>query len=310
MTLGFYSPETVAESAYGFHKELVVNPSQPVVLEIVLSNGNIRVLYSHDGEVAITAEGLGPIGDRLDASYFKAAFLVEQDGNRIQVHSVPNQESLQSKSRINYRIDVPYRTEVTSRVDRGSQSFTGVMGPVKAEGGSGDIKASYLSKGLQVEVGSGNLEFEVIGEHAAAKTGSGNISAIRMTQGVDAESGDGDITLTVVGPSTAAITRGTGRIEVAGARGSFDGSTQAGDLHMKAELHGDWRLRSISGTIRMELPPAQKADLDAATDTGAIQLDRDDIAHPQQDTRHFMQKLNGGGPRIEARTGSGRILLR
>jgi hypothetical protein len=300
-----------AQPAHDFQRTLAVNPSEPVVLSVGLARGNLEVLYSRDGQVSITAYGTASEGGKLDAAYLTSIIAVEQSGNRIQLRDVLKAEDMQPRNALHYRIEVPYRTEVRSKVDRGSQAFRGIMGPVEAEGGEGDIMASYLSKGLQVQVESGNLDMEVIGERVAAKTRSGNISCVRLPQGVSAETGDGDITLTVVGPSTATVTNGAGRIEVTGARSSFQGSTQAGDLSIKAEPHGDWRVTSASGTIRMELPPELKADLHAATDSGVLQIDRDDIPKPPPEARHFTQKLSPShGPSIDVHTTSGKILIR
>jgi DUF4097 and DUF4098 domain-containing protein YvlB len=299
-----------AQSDYDFHQTLTVNPSEPVVLSVGLERGDLQVSYSRDGQVSITAHGTAPGGVNLDARYLAAIVAVQQSGNHIQLRDVLKPEDMQARNIVHYRIDVPYRTEVTSKVDRGSQTFRGIMGPVNAEGGDGDITASYLSKGLQAQVESGNLDIEVIGERVAAKTRNGNISGVRLPRGVSAETGDGDITLTVVGPSTATITSGVGRIEVTGARSSFQGSTQGGDLNVKAELRGDWRLHSKSGNVRIALPRAQKADLDASTDSGSLQMDRDDVTKPPPEARSVMEKLNGGGPRVDIHTGSGKILIR
>jgi hypothetical protein len=38
-----------------------------------------------------------------------------------------------------------------------------------------------------------------------------------------------------------------------------------------------------------------------------VQVDREDMAKPAAELRHFNQKINGGGKRIEAHTGSGNI---
>jgi DUF4097 and DUF4098 domain-containing protein YvlB len=288
----------------------MVTPSEPVALNVVLARGDLQIFYSQDGRVSITARGKASDGSKLDASYFKAVLAIEQNGNHIQLRNVRQQGKTQAGDNPHYRIDVPYRTEVTSKVDHGTQTLSGILGPIKAESGTGDIEVSYLSKSLQALVESGNLDLEVIGGHVEAKTGRGNISGTRLAQGVVAESRDGDIRLAVVGPSTATITSGVGRIEVTGARSSFEGSTQGGDLNVKAELHGDWRLHSTSGAIRIELPPALKADLSASTDSGSFEMDRDDVTKPQPEGRNVMQKLNGGGPRIDIHTGSGKILIR
>jgi hypothetical protein len=97
---------------------------------------------------------------------------------------------------------------------------------------------------------------------------------------------------------------------VGGARGSFVGSTDEGDLHVRAIPHDDWQLHSASGSVRLDLPPVAMLELDASTNSGELQVDRDDIAKNDLDLHHFHQKVNGGGKRIEVHTKSGRIVIR
>jgi DUF4097 and DUF4098 domain-containing protein YvlB len=143
-----------------------------------------------------------------------------------------------------------------------------------------------------------------------AKTGNGNISCIRASQGASAETGAGDIVLMVVGPSTAIVKNGSGRIDVAGARGRFIGSTSLGDLHIKAMPYDDWSLNSVSGNIRIELPPGARFDIDAATKVGEIRVDRVDIQRSNDELNSLNQKVNGGGKRIELRTDRSNIVIR
>jgi DUF4097 and DUF4098 domain-containing protein YvlB len=154
------------------------------------------------------------------------------------------------------------------------------------------------------------LDLQVIGEHVEAHAGQGNISCTRAAQGVSADTGDGDISLMVVGPSTATVKKGSGRVDVGGARDSLVVSTDEGDLHVRAIPHDDWQLSSASGNVRLEFPPGAKLELDASTATGEFQVDRDDIARPNPNVRRLSQKVNGGGKRIAVHTGSGRILIR
>jgi hypothetical protein len=298
------SAHVVAE----FHQTLAVSAIEPVTLDIEIARGEVQVLYSRDGQVSITGFAQAS-SSGLNSNYFKAVLTVEQNGNHLKIRHVSNPVYLEEGINVLYRIDVPYRTVVTSKVDNGRQTISGVMGPVKVVTRKGDIKASYLSKGLQAEVETGNLDLEVIGEHVEAKTGKGNISCTRLAQGVTAETEEGDIALMVVGPSTATVKSGTGRIEAGGVRGTFFASTSAGDLHVQAVPHDDWQLTSASGNVRFELPPAARFDLDASTNSGELQINRDDIARPLSDVRHFHQQVNGGGKRIQAHTGSGRIVI-
>jgi DUF4097 and DUF4098 domain-containing protein YvlB len=184
------------------------------------------------------------------------------------------------------------------------------LGPVTAKAGIGDIKASYISKELQAEVESGNVDLQVIGEHVEARTSRGNITGERLAQGINARTGDGDVSLIVVGPSSVIVEKGNGRIEVGGARGALTCSTEGGDLHVQAAPHGYWKLNSASGAIRLDLPPVANFDLDISTDSGEIEFERDDLSKPSSDVHRVSQSVGGGGERIGAHTGSGRITIR
>jgi hypothetical protein len=303
-------PLVVAQFTAEFHRTLAVTATEPVMLEVEIPNGELQILYGRDGQLSISGTAKASADAKLDDNFFPAVLTIEQKGNRFTIRHVPNPVYREEGISVLYRIEVPYRTEVTSRLNQGKQSISGIMGPVKASTGRGDIKALYVSKGLQAEVESGNLDLQVIGGHVEAKAGRGNISCTRIVQGVSTETGDGDITLLVVGPSTATVTRGTGRIDVGGARGSFVGSTDEGDLHVRAIPHDDWHLTSVSGNIRVELPPAAKFELDATTNAGDVLVARQDIAKPDAAVPHLHQQVNGGGKRIDARTNAGTIVIR
>jgi len=297
------------KSTSEFQRTLVVTNTEPVVLHIEIISGDVEVLYNRDGQVSIAGSAQADGDSGLDDNYFSASLTIEQAGNRITLrHSDPGFGH--EKVKVRYRIDVPYRTEVICSVNHGKQSIRGVLGPVAAKAGIGDIKASYISKGLQAEVESGNIDLQVIGEHVEARTNRGNITAERLAQGIDARTGDGDVSLIVVGLSTAVVEKGNGRIEVGGAKGALSCSTEGGDLHVQAVPHGYWKLNSASGVIRLDLPRVANFDLDISDDSGEIQFERDDLAKPSSDVRRVSQRIGGGGERIEVHTVSGRIAIR
>ena len=299
-----------AQSTTQVHRTLATNAAQSLTLDVDVPNGDLQIVYGRDGQVSISGVAKASAGAKLDDSFFSNALNVEQAGNHLTIRHVQNAAYPEEGIKILYRIDVPYRTEVTSRLNHGNQTISGIMGPVRATTDKGDIKASYVSKGLQAEVDDGSLDLQVIGAHVEARTGRGNISCARLEQGISATTGDGDITLMVVGPSTATVKKGNGRIDVGGARGSFVGSTDEGDLHVKAVPHDDWQLQSSSGNIRLELPPATKFEIDASTISGELQVDRDDIAKLTASDRKITQTVNGGGKQIQVHTERGRIVIR
>jgi hypothetical protein len=292
------------------HRTLVVPSTEQVMLDVEVPSGDLQILYGREGQVSIAGFATASADVKLDDNFFPTVLTIEQEENHVTIRHVPEPAYPEKGIGLLYRIDVPYRTAVTSKLDRGKQNISGILGPVKAVTRDGDIKASYVSKGLQARADNGNLDIQVIGEHVEAQTGRGNISCSRVAQGVSAETEDGDITLIVVGPSTATVKKGIGRIDVGGARGSLVGSTDGGDLHVRAIPHDNWQLRSASGNVRLDLPPAAKLELDVSTASGELQVDREDIAKPNSDPHHFYWTLNGGGKRIEVRTVSGRIMIR
>ena len=294
-----------AQSVEPYHRTLTVSTAEPVVLDVDVPRGELQVLYSHEGQVTVTAFPQPSYKATPDKNV-AAAIALDQEGNRIKLRCVPN--SSFDGSGILYRIDVPYRTVVTASIGDGKLAVTGVMGPVQVSTGRGDISVSYVSKELFAQAGAGNLDLQVIGARVEARTGNGNISCTRAAQGIAAETQEGDITLMVVGPATATVKTGTGRINVGGARGSLLGSTDAGELHVKAVPHGDWQLRSASGKVRVELPRGANVELDAASNSGEISVERDDTPQPD-DVHRLNQAVNGGGTRIAAHTDSGRIVI-
>lgn len=298
-----------AQTMPDFRRTLAVTSAETVTLDVDVAVGELQVSYGRDGEVSIAASARSSAPGGVADGFFSAVLRIEQSGNHIKVYT-SDLAAPEERISVLYRIDVPYRTELTSKVKSGKQVITGILGPVDAVTNKGDIKASYISNALEAHVGRGNLDIQVIGGHVDAITDGGNVSCMRLPQGVSAEAGEGDITLMVVGSSTAVVKKGTGRISVGGARGSFTGSTDKGDIYLKAIPHEDWQLSSASGNVRLELPPSAKFELEASTKTGEFQFDRDDITRPKANDLQFRQAINGGGKRIVVHTESGGIVIR
>jgi hypothetical protein len=298
-----------AQFVVEFHRTLPVTVAEAVSLEIVIAKGDLQVAYAREGQVSITAIAQASNGGNLPEDFLTTRLSVERIGNRVEIREQAHDEESHSGVEVAYRIDVPYRTEVHSVLSQGKETVIGVMGPVRARTNKGDIKVSYISKGAVVEAGAGNLDLQVIGERVEAKTGRGDISCLRVAQGLSAETGEGDISLKAVGPSHAIVKRGPGRIDAGGVMGTLVASTDAGDLHVKAAPHDDWQLSSVSGTVRVELPPRARFELDVGTVSGEVDVHRNDIEVPGVEVRRFHQKVNGGGKHVVVRAQNGRIVI-
>ncbi len=288
-----------------FHRTLGVSLAEAVSLQVDLLDGDLRIAYARDGEVSISVSAQSAFS--IDPESLSTRLVIAQSGDRVEVREQPGADSPNLK--LAYAIDVPYRTEVHASVGHGKQTITGIMGPVNAEVGDGDVDLSYVSLGVSAQARTGNLSFEVVGGRIEAHTGQGNITCLRAPRGINAETQDGDISLAVVGASTAVVKSGHGRIDAGGVRGELLASTSAGDLHVKAIPHEDWQLSSRSGTVRIELPPASCFDLDAMSDSGGVVIARDDLDKTTVGDRWLKRKANGGGKRVQVRTESGRIVV-
>jgi len=297
-----------AQSRREFHRVFEVSLADSVILDVQLSRGSLEIAYGREGQVSITASTNNESSKALSEDPFTNHLIVSVNGNHLEIRDVPDVPA-DPDYNFAYRIDVPHRTEVRSFVQRGSETINGVAGPVEARTEDGGIKISYVSQTVRARTEAGNIDVQVVGGPVEAKAKRGNISCVRCLQGVDVETEDGDISLAVIGPSRANVRRGTGGIKVGGIRGSFIGSTAAGELYVRAVPHSDWQLSSVSGSVRIELPPAAKFEIEASTSSGEFIVKRNDFDTPEKQSHHLVRKVNGGGMHIEIHTESGLISI-
>jgi len=294
-----------------FTKTLPVSNTQPVTLRVDIEQGDLEILYNHDGEVAIHAVAMAAPNATVDAHYFSSALVIEQEDHAIRVVYRPRETASSGKLKLRFRIYVPFRTAVTTSVQQGATTLRGFLGPVDAHTLKGDISASYISQQVHAEAEDGNLDFQVIGEPVLAKVGRGNITGQRLEKGIAAHTDDGDISLMVIGPSLAEVAHGAGRIEVGGARSTLTLRTDAGDLQVTSSPYDDWHLDSTTGNIRLHLPPTVNLRLEASSDQGELKIERDDLAGTSDKFLSRITRQAGAGSKlIAAHTEKGRITIR
>jgi hypothetical protein len=278
-----------AEDKAEFTRTIKLAPTDHVILDVAVSKGDVAITYSHAGEITVAATARAGDDKDLPANFFDSVLTVERAGEHVKVRSVAH---FSRPVKFSYTISVPNWIEINTAVDEGKQTVAGVLGPVKIVSGSGDITASYITTTLD------------------AKTGGGNIAVVRVGSSAKVETAAGNINLKDIGPASVAIVKkGTGRIEMDGVSGSFTGSTDAGELDAKGGVYGDWNLTTVSGNIRIGISES-KYEIDAATRTGVLSIENNDIESTQDCNRHeCRQKVDGGGKIVRARSESGAIVL-
>lgn len=282
-----------AEAKVEFHRTLPLAPSDHIVLDVDVPRGDVTISYAHAGEISVSATAQASEG-AIPTDFFDRRLTVEREGEHVKVQFKSDGASLHESPRIDYTINVPNWIEVNSSVGTGKQSISGVMGPVRAVTGSGDVNVLYITNDLE------------------AKTGRGDITVIRVGTAAKVETGSGSIDMKDIGPaSSATVKKGVGKIAVDGVSGSFTASTDAGDLRIAGGVYDNWDLKSGSGSIYIDPGEDSSFEIDAATRSGRLSVENEDMKAPQDpNTRACHQKVNGGGKLVRARSTSGTIFIK
>lgn len=272
------SSPTVARSATikgSFERSLKV--SGPVDIDVSTGSGDITVRPGEAGTVRVRGKiQAHDNGDDTDAAkrvrYLEQNPPIQQDGNRIRIGRVEDRELARNVS-IDYELEVPIETQVTSTTGSGDVSVEGIRGPVNARSGSGDMKFRRVQSDVSLRTGSGDAKLEEIsGGRAEVETGSGDV-------------------------------------ELRDSRCAIRVRTGSGDIRAEGELAGDWTLHAGSGEISVRLPPETSFDLDAHTSSGAIHTSLPITVEGSIGRGELRGRVKGGGARLELRTGSGDISI-
>lgn len=198
---------------------------------------------------------------------------IHQDGNRITIGD-PHPSSLYRNITIDYELTLPRDAAV------------------EADTGSGDIEVNDVGSTVHAQSGSGSVRAR--GVHGAATLGTGS----------------GDIELNETAPGDVHAQTGSGSIRLAGLAGGLYAKTGSGDIEASGSLTGDWMLDTGSGSVRLTLGPQSHFSLDADTGSGTIRVAQAISMSGDLNRHHVTGNVNGGGPALHIRTGSGDVELR
>ena len=249
----------------------------PVDLDVSTGSGDITIRPSAAGAVRISGkiqahDNWGDSNAEKKVRYLEQNPPIEQDGNHIRIGRLEDRELTRNVS-IDYEIEVPVETQVSSNTGSGEVSVEGIRGPVKATSGSGDLKLRSLQSDVTLKTGSGNVSLEEIsGGRVEVETGSGGVELRHLRCAMRVHTGSGNISA-------------------------------------EGELTGDWTLHAGSGGITVRLPSETGFDLDAHTGSGEIHTDLPITVQGSIGRGELRGKVKGGGARLELRTGSGDITV-
>jgi DUF4097 and DUF4098 domain-containing protein YvlB len=272
--------------------------SGPVDLAVSTRSGNITVHTGSASTVSISARiraGNSWFSGNSDSEIrdIEQHPPVSQSGNNIRIDNIPDNMNIS----ISYDITTPPQTSL------------------HAHSGSGTVAASSLRAPLDAKTGSGNIRLDDIDGNVNVSTGSGSIDAEKVNGAVQAHTGSGNVRMNLGGKGDVQASTGSGTISLDGVNGAVEAKTGSGNIEIAGTQKGDWRFSTGSGSVRLKLPSDSAFDLDAHTGSGRVYVQHPVTMTMQGDVseasrgKTVMGKVNGGGPLLHVRTGSGNITI-
>ena len=202
-------------------------------------------------------------------------------------------------SRIQHIVDNPPITQSGNAIRVGESNDHSLFNNISI-----DYEISVpTSTALNVHSGSGDIEIDHVGRFLAASSGSGSVRAHGIHGAATLDTGSGDIEIENEGAGDVKAKTGSGSIRVNGLNGGLYARTGSGDIEADGTLAGSSRLTSGSGSVRLHIGPNAHFNVDASTGSGNIRV----AGAPQSEHHHLSAPVNGGGPALQIRTGSGDI---
>jgi hypothetical protein len=164
------------------------------------------------------------------------------------------------------------------------------------------------SSTIAAVTGSGDVDVQDVGASLKAQSGSGSVRAHGIKGDAILGTGSGDIELQQVGPGDVKAETGSGSIRLHGLSGALKASTGSGDIEADGQPVTDWKLGTGSGSIHLAVGNAHFT-LDADTGSGTINVAQPITMQGSLNRHHVTGAVNGGGPTIRANTGSGDIQI-
>jgi hypothetical protein len=172
-----------------------------------------------------------------------------------------------------------------------------------------DITLPHASA-ISAVTGSGDIEIQDVGASLKAQSGSGTVRAHGIKGPATLGTGSGDIELEQTGPGDVKAETGSGSIRLQGLSGALKAGTGSGDIEADGQPTTDWKLSTGSGSIRLGLGSSARFNLDADTGSGSINVAQPITMQGSLNRHHVTGVVNGGGPTIRANTGSGDIQIK
>lgn len=280
----------------------------PLRLDLANASGSVRITGSTDKKVHIRGE------IRAHSFFFNdpdkqarelsANPPIEQKPDIIRIGKELNKFNGAS---IDYTIEVPRDTEVSTTVASGSQTISDVLGPVKVDSASGSINVSQIERSVQVNSASGSITAQDLGDDFRAGSASGSVSATNVKGDVRIHAISGSMNVEKPGARVEATTT-SGSVDIGGAGNDVTANSVSGRVLVQGNPSGNsyWSLKTTSGSVEVAVPPSANFHLSAEAVSGEIRMGIPVVVE-DQDKHSLRARVGNAGGRVEIHTVSGGI---
>ena len=208
---------------------------------------------------------------------------------------------------IEYTIEVPRNTEVSTTVVSGSQTISDVQGPLKVESASGSVTVNRIDRSVQVASASGSITAQDLGDDFRANTMSGSVTATNVRGDVRIHALSGSMNITKPGARVEAGTT-SGSVDIVGAGNDVGADSVSGRVYVQGNPSGNsyWNLKTTSGSVEVAVPPSANFHLSAEAVSGDIRTGIPVVVE-DQDKHSLRARIGNAGGRVEIHTISGGI---
>lgn len=163
---------------------------------------------------------------------------------------------------------------------------------------------------VEISTGSGDIETQDVGSALKADSGSGSVRARAVHGPAMLRTGSGDIELEENAQGDVRANTGSGSIRIRDMNGALYAQTGSGDIEATGKITGESRVETGSGSVRLTVGNGAGYTLDASTGSGSIRTQSPIQMSGNLNSHHVNGTVNGGGPTLRIVTGSGDVEIR
>ncbi|MGI8823040.1 MAG: DUF4097 family beta strand repeat-containing protein [Acidimicrobiia bacterium] len=233
-------------------------------VEATTTSGEITVRSGNPGEVVVRVDG--PAADD---------YRISQHGDTISV--VPERSGILRRfSATEVFLELPPGGSLSLTTASGDIVVQAETADLEATSASGDIRVGSVAGSGRIRSASGDISMDTVGGHLSVDTAAGDLRVGRVGSDLNASSAAGDIAVDFCGECV-------------------DVNTASGDITIRRVDGSDVRVKTMSGDVRLGIPPRRTLEVDLQTLSGDVRnrLPQGDGSPPEKRVALKVKTLSG-----------------